>query len=51
MYTIYYVHMIIMEMLLAVVELLQLPLLLLLKLHVHKSCLTAGCCCCCCSSS
>ena len=42
MYTIHYVHVIIIEILLTVVELLQLPLLLLLKLHVHKSCSTAA---------
>ena len=41
MYTIY-VHIIIQEMLLAVDELQQLPLLLLLKLHVQKSCLRAA---------
>ena len=37
MYTIY-VHSIVLKMLLAVVELQRLPLLLLLNLHVHKSC-------------
>ena len=39
---------VILEVLLAVVELPQLPLLLLLKLHVHNS--SWGCCCCCSSS-
>ena len=33
-----YMHIIMLEMLLAVVKLQQLPLLLLLKLHVHKIC-------------
>ena len=35
-------HIIILETALAVVELPQLPLLLLLKLHVHKSCAGAS---------